>query len=160
MIDPKRLYEEDFVLWSKDQAEALREAARGGSNRPLDWANLAEEIDDLGAAQRSMLRSQLRRIIRHLVKLEHSRATDPRRGREEPISDARAEIEDLLETSPSLARELERSLVPQTKRAIELAIGDLQRHGEADGLDLTRIRSLSYPKEQVLGDWFPSEPRG
>src|SRR5690242_20563780 len=102
MMDAKRLYNEDFVLWSKRQADALRAAEHGGSNLELDWGHLAEEVEDLGTSQRSALRSQLRRIIWHLAKLEHSPANEPRRGWIETIGDARAEIEDLLETSPSL----------------------------------------------------------
>ncbi len=48
MTDLKTLYEEDTVAWSEQQAAALRAAARGGSNQPLDWENLAEEIEELG----------------------------------------------------------------------------------------------------------------
>jgi hypothetical protein len=158
MTDPKRLYGADFVLWSRQQAAALRAAAQGATNQPLDWENLAEEIESLGISQRSALRSQIRRIIRHLVKLEYSPAIDPRRGWEESIGDARAEIEDLLETSPSLRAELDSDIAAQAKRAIELAIGDLKRYGETSGLDVSRIRGTSYGREQVLGDWFPAEP--
>ena len=75
MTDLKRLYQRDFAAWSKQQAEALRAAGRGGSNQPLDWENLAEEIEDLGISQRSALRSQILRIIQHLVKLEHLRSS-------------------------------------------------------------------------------------
>ena len=46
-MDTKRLYEEDFVLWSKQQVEALRAAAHSGSNHQLDWDHLAEEIGRL-----------------------------------------------------------------------------------------------------------------
>jgi hypothetical protein len=159
MTDPKRLHDTDFALWAKQQAAALRAAARGASNLQLDWENLGEEIEGLGISQRSALRSQIRRIIRHLVKLEYSPAADPRRGWEESIGDARAEIEDLLETSPSLTAELDQDIAAQARRAVERAIGDLQRHGETGGLDLSRIRSTSYSREQVLGDWFPPEPR-
>ena len=31
------LYEQDFVTWTERQAEALRAAARHGSNLPIDW---------------------------------------------------------------------------------------------------------------------------
>ena len=94
------LYDKDFVAWSKQQAEALRAAARSGSNQRLDWQNLAEEIEGLGISQRSVLRSQIRRIIRHLIKLEHSRAIEPRRGWVESTGDARSPIskDDLIET--------------------------------------------------------------
>ena len=67
----KTLYDEDFVAWSKQQAEALRAAARGGSNQQLDWENLAEEIEDLGKSLRSATAAAKSvRIIQHLVKLD------------------------------------------------------------------------------------------
>jgi hypothetical protein len=44
----------------------LRAAQLGGSNLELDWEHLAEEIEDLGISQRSALRSEIRRIIRHI----------------------------------------------------------------------------------------------
>jgi hypothetical protein len=158
MMDAKRLYSEDFVLWSKRQADALRAAARGGSNRQLDWGHLAEEIEDLGISQRSALRNHIRRIIRHLIKLEYSRASDPRRGWIETIGDARAEIEDLLETSPSLKVELSDNIAKQTPRAIKLAIRDLQSHEEIDVARLPHLMGAIYTEEQVLGDWFPEDP--
>src|SRR5438128_176130 len=55
------LYEQDFVLWTEAQAKALREAAVGG-NTPLDWENLAEEIESLGRSERRELRSRITRI--------------------------------------------------------------------------------------------------
>src|ERR1700733_13723317 len=92
MSDVKPLYNEDLLAWSKQQAEALRSAAQGGSNQALDWENLAEEIEDLGASQKSSLHSQLRRIIKHLLKLENSPAGGPRGGWVGSICDARGEI--------------------------------------------------------------------
>ncbi len=43
MAEPKLLYDNDFLAWSKHQAEALRAAMRDGSNQNLDFGNLAEE---------------------------------------------------------------------------------------------------------------------
>ena len=43
-----RLYKEDFVRWTEQQSRALRETARSGTNLPLDWENLAEEVESLG----------------------------------------------------------------------------------------------------------------
>ena len=48
MDEAAALYKADFAAWSKNQADALRSAARGGSNQKLDWENLAEEIESLG----------------------------------------------------------------------------------------------------------------
>jgi hypothetical protein len=51
--DVTSIYDLDFVGWTEQQAEALRTAARGGSNQVVDWQNLAEEIEGLGISQRS-----------------------------------------------------------------------------------------------------------
>lgn len=80
MTELKSLYDTDFLAWSKQQAEALRAAMGNGSNQRLDLGNLAEEIEDLGKSVRRELQSQIRRIVRHLLKLEHSPAKEPRRG--------------------------------------------------------------------------------
>jgi Domain of unknown function DUF29 len=109
-------YDDDFVAWAEQQSGALRAAARTGSNRLPDWENLAEEIEGLAISQRTALRSQIRRIVRHLVKLQFSPARDPRRGWIEAIGDARSEIEDLLEASPSLRTGVAGDLAVQTPR--------------------------------------------
>ena len=70
------LYDDDFFLWTQEQAAALRRAKE--SNLRLDWENLAEEIESLGKSDRRQLRSQIRRILRHLFKLEASPASEPR----------------------------------------------------------------------------------
>jgi hypothetical protein len=100
MADTRALYEEDFVAWTEQQAKALRPARRTGSDQQLDWENLAEEIADLGRSVRRELRNQLTRIIHHLLKLQHSRATDPRRGRRSSVRTARSEIAALLKENP------------------------------------------------------------
>jgi len=75
-----RLYEEDFVRWTEEQSSALRDAAKVGTNLPLDWENLAEEVESLGRSQRHELRRRIAVILEHLLKLERSPAADPRRG--------------------------------------------------------------------------------
>ena len=157
MTDLKTLYEEDTVAWSEQQAAALRAAARGGSNQPLDWENLAEEIEDLAKSLRLRLRSQISRIIHHLVKLEYSPAIDPRNGWRRTIRQARLDIDRILEDSPSVKREVPRLIEKDIARAIQLAILDLEEHGEFDQMELPTIAGVSYSEEQVLGDWFPEE---
>ncbi len=158
MTDLKTLYEEDTVTWSEQQAAALRAAARGGSNQPLDWENLAEEIESLGKSLRLGLRSQITRIIQHAVKLQHSPALDPRGGWRRAIRQARLEISQILEDSPSLKRELPRLIEEETGRAVQLAISDMEEHGEVDRLQLPTLSKVAFSEEQVLGDWFPEPP--
>jgi hypothetical protein len=50
------LYDEDILLWSEQQADALRRRALN----EIDWENVAEEIVDVG-------RSELRAVASHLV---------------------------------------------------------------------------------------------
>ncbi|HJU16242.1 MAG TPA: DUF29 domain-containing protein [Stellaceae bacterium] len=158
MTDPKRLYEEDFALWAQQQAEALRAAAQGGSNRPLDWEHLAEEIEDLAGSQRSALSSHIMRIIQHLVKLEYSPAVEPRNGWRRTIRLARIQAGRRLEKNPSLKAELGRLVEGEMRHGIELAIVDLEEHGEIDEVEADVLRRARYTVEQVLGDWFPPEP--
>ena len=70
-------YDTDLVLWADDQARALRAAASAGANLPIDWDNVAEEIDELGKSQRRDLASRIATILIHLLKLEASPATAP-----------------------------------------------------------------------------------
>src|SRR6267143_2077406 len=97
-----RLYEQDFVRWTEEQSSALRDAARIGTNLPLDWENLAEEVESLGRSQRHELRSRIAVILEHLLKIERSPAADPRRGWMETITRERSDIELVLNDSPSL----------------------------------------------------------
>jgi Domain of unknown function DUF29 len=157
MTKVSELYDRDFVLWTEEQAAGLRRAK--ASNLPLDWENLAEEIESLGKLQRTELNSQIRRILRHLLKLEASPAADPRAGWRATIRDARAEIEELLEISPSLRREVEGAMRKQGTTAAKLAADDIEGHGEPAASINTRLAEESgVTAEQVLGDWFPDPP--
>jgi hypothetical protein len=153
MPKTSELYDQDFLLWTEEQATALRRAR--DSNLPLDWENLAEEIESLGASQRTELNSQIRRVLRHLFKLEASPAVDPRAGWRATVRDARIEIEDLLETSPSLRREIDAVSKRQSTTAAKLASHDLEDHGESADAVWARLEKGGFTAEQILGDWFP-----
>lgn len=147
------LYDRDFFLWTQEQAAALRGVRK--SNLPLDWDNLAEEIESLGTLQRTKLNSQVRRILRHLFKLGASPAADPRAGWRSTVRDARAEIEDLFEASPSLRQEIDAVVKRQSTSAAKLAAHDLEDHGEPAAAVWARLERGGFTAEQVLGDWFP-----
>jgi hypothetical protein len=160
MSEANSLYDQDFVAWSKEQAEALRAAARTGSNQKLDCENLAEEVEGLGISQRHALHSQLQRIIHHLLKLAYSPAMEPRRRWDESIADARSEIELLLQESPSLATDLEAAITVEFTRGARKAIRELEKYGEITPAALANIQATTFTPEQILGDWFPPEPKG
>lgn len=158
MTATSTLYEEDTAAWAEQQATALRAAARNGSNGLLDWENLAEEIESLRKSLKYALGSQLFRVIHHLVKLEYSPATDPRKGWRRSIRQARIEIRRILSDSPSLNREISGMITAETSPAVEYAIQDLHEFDEIDRHQLPSLRTASYTEEQVLGEWFPEEP--
>jgi hypothetical protein len=65
------LYDDDILLWSEQQAAAirrLREMARGLPNE-LDIDNVAEEIESVGRSELAAVKSFLRLILLHLLKL-------------------------------------------------------------------------------------------
>ena len=147
------LYDRDFVLWTRDQAKALRRAK--GANLPLDWENLAEEIESLGRSQRRELASHIRRIMRHLLKLEASPASDPRAGWHSSIYEARGEIAGVLRDSPSLRREVDAVIAEEAGLAAKLAASDLAQHGEPADAVWARVAAGGFTADQVVGDWFP-----
>jgi hypothetical protein len=90
-------YQSDLYEWTKERADALR---RRGSNA-LDWDHLAEEIESLGTSQRSEIRSRLKVLLIHLLKWRHQPELQCGSSRGS-IREARNQIDDLLEDSPSL----------------------------------------------------------
>jgi hypothetical protein len=118
------LYEEDFLLWTKEQARLLREAAERGVNLPLDWENLAEEVESLGRSDRRELRSRIATIIEHLLKLEHSSAREPREGWRNTVDRSRREAKLILKESPSLRNDVPELLDEASTNFAEFALRD------------------------------------
>ena len=79
-------YDADLTLWAESQARALRDAGHAGTNLPIDWENVAEEIEALGKSQARELASRVAIILVHLMKLEASPASEPRAGWQETIA--------------------------------------------------------------------------
>jgi hypothetical protein len=150
------LYEQDFYVWTQRQAEALRRLAETRPNVDLDFPHLIEEVEDLGTSQRDAVRSQVRRIIEHCLKLEYSRAVDPRGGWYDSIIDTRTELDDKL--SPSLRRDLDEQLPRLWMQARTKADNGLRRFGGA--ADLLPV-DCPYLLDDLLADgWYPANRRG
>lgn len=145
------LYRTDLVLWSAQQAAALRQAAREGSNAAVDWENVAEEIESLGASERRTLASHIRTVIEHLMKLEASPAPLPHAEWHETMARARTEMEVVLEDSPTLRREVPRIAEREHRAARRIVREALARWNE----NPAALDTLTYDADQVLGDWFP-----
>lgn len=150
------LYEHDFFAWTQAQAAALRRMAEARINSELDLAHLAEEVEDLGIAQRRGVRSQTRRVIEHLLKWQLSPADRPRPGWERTLIEARAQIADTL--TPMLRRDVEQRLDELYQLARRSAAAALRARGERDAASGLPTQ-CPYSLEQILDqDWYPTRP--
>src|SRR5580704_19078610 len=96
------MYDQDLVRWSEEQARALRAAANTGWNAPIDWENVAEEIESFGRSDRRSLGCHIAIVIEHLRKFQACLSTMPARGWTESVFWARGAIELLHAESSSL----------------------------------------------------------
>src|SRR5437016_10303528 len=94
-------YDDDFFAWTQHQAMVLRSMAVA-DNR-FDRENVAEEIESAGRCERDAVRSQIRRIIQHLLKLSYSPSQQPRYDWMASIIEARSALGDKI--SPTLRRD-------------------------------------------------------
>ena len=68
---PDGLHERDILQWSEEQARLLRRVAAGepGVNAAVDWANVIEEVRELGVSSPKACESLLMQAMIHLLKL-------------------------------------------------------------------------------------------
>ena len=146
------LYKQDFYAWTRQQAAALRRLADERWNGPLDLVHLSEEIADLGEERRNAVRSHLRRIIEHCLKLEHSPAVEPHADWKGSIVNARSEIGDRLTTT--IRNDMERELPALYAQALRAARLALSERGESEAAE-TLPENGPYVLAQLLADdWY------
>ena len=64
-------YQSDILLWSEHQAELLRRLAAGERvNDQVDWQNVIEEVESVGAEQLHSVESLLVQAIAHRLKAQ------------------------------------------------------------------------------------------
>ena len=149
------LYDTDFVRWTERQADALRRAAGEGSNLPVDWDNLAEEVESLGRSERREVRSLVRTIVAHLLKLAYSPSVETRVGWESEISHHRTLLQEALKDSPSLRPSLGEVVAEETPRAVRLAAQSLRKYREYEAATAVASLEPTMTADQVLDDdWF------
>jgi hypothetical protein len=154
----EELYRQDFYAWTRDQARRLRELKEARSNLPLDLENLAEEVESLGLSDLRGVKSHVRRIIEHLLKLEHSPAAGPREGWRGSIIDARAEAGDVL--TRALRDDLEAEFASLYAPARKKAASGLRGYGEEEAAR-TLPAECPYTLDEVLHDeWYPANRHG
>lgn len=137
------LYGRDFYAWTIAQAAALQASAAG----ELDWANLAEEVGDLGNEAFDALRSSFRIILVHLLKWDHQ-PEQRSRSWAASIRSHREEIADILARSPSLRRRQSEAVEAAYRRARIEAAAEMDRPERA--LPATCPYTLAEIKERPV----------
>jgi hypothetical protein len=147
-------YDDDFYAWTQHQAAVLREMP--ATDNRFDRERVAEEIEDLGKSERDAVRSQIRRIIEHLLKLAHSPAELPRLDWIETVIDARQTLSDKM--SAMLRRDAEATLEKLYADGRQRAGTSLRRNGEPEAA-ASLPQACPYSLDDTCReDWYPERP--
>jgi uncharacterized protein YPO0396 len=147
-------YDDDFYAWTQHQAAVIR--SMPATDNRFDREHVAEEIEDSGKSERDAVRSQIRRIIEHLVKLAHSPAELPRFDWIETVIDARQMLSDKM--SATLRRDAEAMLEKLYADGRKRAGTSLRRNGEP-GAAASLPQACPYSLDDICReDWYPERP--
>jgi hypothetical protein len=148
----KQLYDRDYYAWVQAQVDALREHRI----EDVDWENVAEEIEDLGKSEKRALRSQLARLVEHLLKLERARVrmrAENMRGWQISVRSSRRAAAELLAENPSLRSELPQILERAFFDARDEVLAALKLP------DFAIAENAPWSAEQVMREDFQVRPR-
>ncbi|HET6468185.1 MAG TPA: DUF29 domain-containing protein [Geminicoccaceae bacterium] len=146
-------YEADFYAWTQAQAAALRQASSARVNAPamIDWEHIAEELEIMGASQRSEIESRLKVLLEHLLKLAFTRDRYSRNGWRRTVREQRDRIEISIRQSPSL------QTYPASVLAKAYSKARRDFLDEYDVPDLAKTCPFDLEHEVLADEWFPSE---
>lgn len=139
-------YESDYYGWIQHNVRAMR--AR--QFKEVDWPNVAEELEDMGKSERRGVRSQLARLLAHLLKWRFQ--PQERRPSEHSwrasIANARESLRELLEESPSFKSQVQEFFASAYRQALRQAVSE------------TNLPTQTFPSvcpwslEQAMADDF------
>jgi hypothetical protein len=138
------LYDRDFYLWTQAEAEKLR--ARIGRDNELDYENLAEEVADLGAAEKNKVTSYVRLILEHLYKLHATKQPDPVAHWAGEIINFRAEAEHPM--TAAIRRLVQEDLEALHRKAAKIASAKFRRDEPGAVIDPT----LRWTWAEIMGE--------
>lgn len=146
--ETKTLYDIDFNLWVLETVEQLK----NNDFNALDLENLIEEVEDLSKRDKRKLKSLLKILLEHLLKLKYWEAEKERckghwRGE---IANFRQQIRYQLEDSPSLKPYIKSIFVESYQDARHTA-------SERSQLPIANFPEKPIaPLEQILDlNWLP-----
>jgi len=139
------LYHQDYQQWLDHQIHLIR----SGRVQELDVDHLIEEMEEMGVGNRRALASHLIILLAHLLKwrFQPEHRSSGWRG---TIIEQRVQIEDLLETSPSLRRLIPEALERAYPKALRIA-------AKETGIAQDRFTETPpFSIEQILNeDYYP-----
>jgi hypothetical protein len=145
------LYDTDYQLWLDETLAQLK--AQDFSQ--IDLENLIEEIEGLGRSEKHAISSYLMRLCEHLLKIKYweSERELCLRGWKREVINFRLQIQEALETSPSLKSFLQDVFVKHYRNGRKLFL-------TASELDARLIpQDPDFTLEQALDeDWLPWQP--
>lgn len=140
------LYEEDFYAWTQEQAKLIKKRAFD----KLDWAHLFDEVESMGASERSELATRLEILLGHLLKWQYQ-PTHRGNSWEYTILEQRDKIKDHIAENPSLKSYLAAAFEKGYKYGVLLAARE------------TKLSRKAFPQkcewtiEEVLDEnFYPS----
>jgi hypothetical protein len=115
-------YESDYYGWIQQNVRAIRE----GRLNEVDWLNVAEELEDIGKSERRAVRSQMGRLIEHLLKWSYQPKLRQRSQHSwrSAIKHARRSVGELLGENPSLKAQLAELLTAAYQDAVAQVVGE------------------------------------
>ena len=143
MVDLQQLHETDFNLWT----EAVKKAIANRDFPNMDWDNLIEEIEDMGASQKRALRSYTQRLIEHVFKIQYWKSERKRNLNDwkSEIINFRTEIQNILEDSPSLKNYLAENYLTWYQKSVQKYQKDnLFQVSEHSPIELEQILAYGY----------------
>ena len=137
------LHDTDALAWSEQQADLLRRLAAGERlNEAVDWANVIEEVGDVGLSQLHACESLLEQALAHLLK-----------GQAWPGNQS---VEHWMDEADAFLSDAGRRFSPSMRQRIDLdrlyarALGRVRRVTERTGTPRELPPALPFTLQELL----------
>ncbi len=140
------LYDTDFYAWTQEQAKLIKAKAFD----KLDLTHLLDEVESMGASERSELVNRLEVLLGHLLKWQFQ-PSHRDNSWEYTIIEQRNKIQDHIDENPSLKSYLDTAFTKGYKYGVLLAAKESKLSRKAFPT------KCEWTIEQVLNDdFFPN----